>query len=331
MPTLHRASGRMRLGLTLSALTAACWATLPVALKITLKVIDPLTLTWFRFLVAALLTFAWLKFRGGPRGFAQLGRRGWTLLAIAAVMLVGNYVFYLLGVQRTSPGNAQLLIQLAPLLMALGGIVIFKERFRFAQWFGMSLLIGGMALFFGDQWAHLRAAADATHDAHTYLVGSLLVVVGALVWAVYALAQKQLLVKLGSMDILCFIYAAAALMLWPFAHPSHLVALDAGQWALLGFCALNTVVAYGAFAEALAHWEASRVSAVLAITPLLCLGVVALVHIAYPGVLAPEPMSTLGWVGAALVVSGSAAVSLLGARRTAPAPAPAALAPEPLP
>ena len=51
---LHQASGRARLGLALTALTAACWATLPIALKLTLEVLDPITLTWFRFLVAAL-------------------------------------------------------------------------------------------------------------------------------------------------------------------------------------------------------------------------------------------------------------------------------------
>lgn len=304
---LHQASGRASLGFALSALTAACWATLPVALKLTLEVLDPITLTWFRFLVAALLTGAWLALRGRLGGYGALGRRGWTLMAVAAAMLVGNYVFYLLGVQRTTPGNAQLIIQLAPLLMALGGIWVFGERFRAAQWLGMALLAGGMGLFFSDQ---LRAAVDAPG----YVQGSLLVVLAAVVWAVYALAQKQLLVKLGSMRILLFIYAVAALALWPFARPAALQALDAGQWALLAFCALNTVVAYGAFAEALAHWEASRVSAVLATTPLLCLAAVAAVHALWPASLAPEPIALAGWIGALLVVAGSASVSLLGKR-----------------
>jgi drug/metabolite transporter (DMT)-like permease len=305
---LHQASGRTSLGLALSALTAACWATLPIALKLTLEALDPVTLTWFRFLVAAVLTGAWLALRGRLAGFAGLGGRGWAMLALAAAMLVGNYVFYLLGVQQTTPGNAQLVIQLAPLLMALGGVWLFGERFGLAQWLGLALLAGGMGLFFADQ---LRAAVHAPGYVH----GTLLVVLAAGVWAVYALAQKQLLVKLGSMQVLLVIYAAAALVLWPFAAPSTLARLDAGQWALLVFCALNTVVAYGAFAEALAHWEASRVSAVLATTPLLCLAAVALVHALWPAVLAPEPISAPGWIGALLVVAGSASVSLLGGRR----------------
>ncbi|HEY4581399.1 MAG TPA: DMT family transporter [Lysobacter sp.] len=316
MSTLHRASGDTRLGLMLSLVTALCWATLPVALKLTLQALDPLTLTWFRFLVAAVLTVGWLALRGKLGGLRGLGGRGMGLLALAAAMLVGNYVFYLLGVGRTSPGNAQLLIQLAPLLMAVGGIVVFGERFRAAQWLGMALLVAGLGLFFRDQFAHVDAT-PGHGGTQAYLTGSLLVVLGAVVWAVYALAQKQLLVKLGSMQILAAIYVVATLLLWPFAHPTQLLRLDAAQWGLLAFCALNTVVAYGAFAEALAHWEASRVSAVLAVTPLLCLAVVAIVHALWPSMLAPEPMSAIGWIGAALVVAGSTAVSLLGRRRAA--------------
>lgn len=307
--TLHRASGHWRLGLTLTVITALCWATLPIALKIALDVLDPITLTWFRFLVAALFTAAWLGLRGklrGPRaGYGGLGRRGWLMLLVAAVMLVGNYVFYLLGVQHTTPANAQLLIQLAPLLMALGGIWVFGERFRAAQWIGLSLLALGMALFFADQ---LAAAARAPG----YVLGSALVIVGAIVWAVYALLQKQLLVKLGSMQILLFIYVVATLMLLPFAHPATLLQLDALHWAVLAFCAFNTIGAYGAFAEALAHWEASRVSAILATTPLLCIAAITGVHALWPQWLAPERITALGWIGASLVVAGSAAVSLLG-------------------
>jgi drug/metabolite transporter (DMT)-like permease len=305
---LHRSSGRWRLGLGLTLATALFWATLPIALKVCLEILDPITLTWFRFVVAMLFTAAWLALRGRLRGYGALSRRQWWMLAAAAGLLLGNYVFYLLGVQHTTPANAQLLIQLAPLLMALGGIWLFREDFRAAQWLGLALLAGGMLLFFRDQ-------LEAARQAPGYLLGSAWVVVGALVWAAYALLQKQLLVRLGSMQILLLIYVAASLALLPFSHPASLARLDGLHWAMLGYCALNTIGAYGAFAEALAHWEASRVSAILATTPLLTIGAVALVHQWWPWLLAPEHISALGYVGALLVVAGSAAVSLLGRQR----------------
>ena len=305
---LHAPSGRWRLGLALAIATALFWATLPVALKVSLEVVDAYTLTWFRFLFATLALGAFIAWRGQFRQFRGLPRRAWWMLAIAALGLIGNYLGYLLGLNYTSPANAQLLIQLAPLLMAAGGVVVFKERLNGAQWFGYAAVAVGLALFFVEQ--HGRAAAPST-----YAFGGWLIVGAAATWAVYALVQKQLLRRLDSQLILWVIYAAAAVLLLPLASPSQLLAVDGAHWVAVIYCAVNTIGAYGAFAEALAHWEASRVSAILAMTPLLTVATVSAFAAFMPGLIAPERIGALGWIGALAVVGGSAAVSLLGSRR----------------
>ena len=310
---MHQASGRWKLGLLLALVTTTCWATLPVALKITLEVLDPYTLTWFRFVIAGAVMLAWLAARGGLGGFADLSAKRWSLLMLGALLLIGNYIFYLLGVQHTTPGNAQLIIQLAPLLMALGGIFVFRESYRPGQWLGLAIIAAGLGLFFRDQ------SAQSLLGSHQYALGSALVIIAAVVWAGYALIQKQLLMRLSSPAILLFIYLVASVVLLPLAHPARLLQLDARHWWLLGYCALNTVVAYGAFAEALAHWQASRVSTILATTPLLSLAVIALVHSLSPASIAPERVTMLGYSGAVLVVVGSAMSSLLGSKREAQA------------
>jgi len=312
---LHQASGRWRLGLAMARLTALGGARLPVALKITLEQLDPYTLTWFRFLVAAACMLAWIGMREGFGTFAGLGATRWTMLLVAALGLIGNYLFYLLGVQHTTPGNAQLLIQLAPLLMALGGIFVFQESYKPLQWAGLGVIVLGLLLFFREQLAHAVSGRD-------YAIGSSLVLVAAVVWAMYALLQKQLLTRLDSPSIQAFIYSLAAILLLPLAHPAELLALDARHAWLLAFCSLNTLVAYGAFAEALAHWQASRVSAVLAVTPLLSLATIAILHSISPASIAAESVGVAGYAGAILVVVGSAMCSLLGNPRPAPAAAP---------
>lgn len=309
---LHQASGRWRLGLLLALITAACWASLPIALKVTLEQLDAITLTWFRFLVATVVMLAWLSWRGGLSVFRTLDGKRWWHLILAALLLIGNYVFYLLGVQYTTPANAQLLIQLAPLLMALGGIFIFREIYQWGQWCGLAIIACGLALFFSDQLGATGTGARA------YLTGSGFVIVAAVVWAGYALIQKQLLMRMSSQTILFFIYAAASLVLLPFSHPQKILTLDASHAWALAYCALNTLVAYGAFAEALVHWQASRVSAILAVTPLLCLAVVAIVHSISPTTIASEHVSVLGYVGALIVVIGSSMSSLLGKKKAEP-------------
>ena len=60
------------------------------------------------------------------------------LLIVATLGLAANYIGFLLGLDHTSPANAQVLIQLGPLLLALGGLVVFRERFAPAQWLGFA-------------------------------------------------------------------------------------------------------------------------------------------------------------------------------------------------
>jgi drug/metabolite transporter (DMT)-like permease len=234
----------------------------------------------------------------------QLRSTSLRLLAIATIFLGLNYLFFLQGLALTSANNAEVLIQLAPVTFGLGAIAIFKERYTLRQWAGMAVLILGLVLFFNEQ---LRTLITATSK---YLLGSSVLVLAAVTWAIYALAQKQLLQRLSSTSIMLIIYGGCALMFSPFATPQKILTLSPLHLGMLLFCGLNTLVAYGAFAEALEHWEASRVSAVLALAPLGTLLAVEVVSSLMPNLIAPEPLTLLGVVGAILVVGGCIAIAL---------------------
>ena len=301
---LHTTSGRWRLGLTLSLLTVFLWGILPIALTVTLQALDVYTVNWFRFLIAFGLLAVYLAARQQLPELQKLRSNFLGLLAIAGVFLGLNYLFFLQGLAQTSPANAQVLIQLAPVLFGLGAIAIFKERYTLRQWAGMGVLSLGFALFFHEQLRTLITAPSK------YLVGSSLLVLAAATWAVYALAQKQLLQILPSSNIMLIIYGGCALMFSPIAAPQTILTLSPLHLGMLLFCGLNTLVAYGAFAEALEHWEASRVSAVLALTPIVTLTSVWVVSSIIPTLIAPERLTALGIVGAVLVVSGSISIAL---------------------
>ncbi len=300
---LHSSSGRWRLGLGLSLLTAFLWGILPIALTVTLQVLDVYTVTWFRFLVAFGLLAVYLAVRQQLPELDKL-RSPVKLLAIATIFLGLNYLFFLQGLALTSPANAQVLIQLAAVLFGLGAIAVFKERYTLHQWLGLGTLTLGFALFFHEQLQNLITAPN------TYLIGSGLLVVAAAAWAIYALAQKQLLQKLPSSNIMLMIYGGCALIFTPVATPQIILSLNPLHLGMLLFCGLNTLVAYGAFAEALEHWEASRVSAVLALTPIFTLLSVWAVSSLMPNLIAPDRITVLGLLGAILVVFGSMAIAL---------------------
>jgi drug/metabolite transporter (DMT)-like permease len=301
---LHSSSGRWRLGLGLSLLTVFLWGILPIALTVTLQALDVYTVTWFRFLVAFGLLAVYLAVRQQLPELDKLRSPGLGLLAIATIFLGLNYLLFLQGLDQTSPANAQVLIQLAAVLFGLGAIAVFKERYTLRQWLGLGTLTLGFALFFHEQLQNLITAPN------TYLIGSGLLVVAAAAWAIYALAQKQLLQKLPSSNIMLIIYGGCALMFTPVATPQTILSLNPLHLGMLLFCGLNTLVAYGAFAEALEHWEASRVSAVLALTPIFTLLSVWAVSSLMPNLIAPERLTALGVMGAILVVFGSMAIAL---------------------
>lgn len=301
---LHQTSGRWRLGLLLALVTAGFWSTLPIALKITLEQLDAWTITWFRFLTAALALLVWALYRNRLGGFRKQPPRVHWMMMAAALLLTGNFVGYLFGLKYTTPANAQLLIQASPLLMALGGILIFRESFAAPQWLGLGLVAIGLIGFALDQSRQTQGIASH------YALGVAIVMAASVVWAGYALLQKQLLNHLGSMLLLLFIYSVATLLLLPLAQPSRLLQLDRLHALTLAFCCINTIGAYGAFAEALAHWEASRVGIILALTPIFCVAAVWFCHLLAPDLIAAEHIQWLGWLGAGLVISGSALVSL---------------------
>jgi drug/metabolite transporter (DMT)-like permease len=301
---MHHTSGKWRLGLALSLLTVVLWGVLPIALTITLSVLDVYTVTWFRFLLSFLLLAVYLAAKGKLPTIQQLGATSWKLLLCAIVFLALNYILFLKGLALTSPANAEVIIQVAPLLLGLGGLLIFRERYSWRQWSGVGILTMGLALFFHEKLTNIITAPI------TYLHGSTLVVLGAVAWAVYALAQKQLLQTLSSAHIMVIIYGACAFLFLPFATPKLVFTLNYFHWFSLIFCGLNTLIAYGAFAESLEHWESSRVSAVLATAPIITLISVDVVSVIAPSIIAPENLSTTGIVGAVMVVTGSVAMAI---------------------
>jgi len=307
---LHQSSGRWQLGLFLSLLTAFLWGVLPVALKGILQDMDATTITWYRFTVAVLLMAIFLKNKKMMPDFRWLKQKKQSFLfALVGFGLAGNYLLYLMGLDLITPSAAQIVIQLAPLLLLIGGLVIFRERFNLFQWAGLFIFLTGLVLFFNHRLDSIFSSSSS------YSWGLLLVFFAAITWAGYALAQKQLLLHYSSQQIMFIVYLVGALIFLPWIDFSAITNLTSLQLGLLLFCCLNTLVAYGSFAEALEHWEASRVSAVLAVTPLITMGCAAITQYYFPDYLQVEELNWLSIVGGLILVVGASLTALSRSKR----------------
>jgi drug/metabolite transporter (DMT)-like permease len=299
-------SGRWKFGLLLALTTSILWGVLPIALKGVMETLDPITTTFFRFSLAALLLTPYILLRSrhasGRSMFSRLQSPGLFFQMLAAgLLLTANYALYILGLERTTAEAAQIVIQTAPMLLLLSGIWLFGERLSTRQWLGFFSFVSGLGLFFYPRFYDVFIAVNA------YGIGVMLILVAALVWTGYAILQKFLLQQFSSQETMVIFYWIGSLAFLPFADFSALPQLSNLQWALLVFCGLNTLIAYGSFAEAMAHIEASKVSAILALTPLVTVTTVHLIPISG---LAVEPITILTLCGAALVVGGSMLTAL---------------------
>jgi drug/metabolite transporter (DMT)-like permease len=301
-------STNWRLGFLLSLATAALWGLLPIALKVVLEGMDALTIVWWRFAVAMAGLGVFLAWRGSLPRLRGAGRAALVLLAVATVTLVGNFVLYLVALDHATPSVTQVVIQVAPLLLLVGGVLVFREKFARAQWLGFAVLGAGLLLFFNERLPELARPAEGLG------LGVALTLGAAVSWALYGLAQKELLRHFTAQQVLWMIYIGATLLLLPTASPAQVRGLDALQLGMFAFCCANTLAAYGAFVESLYFWDVSRVSAVLATAPLFTIGAMWLLEGAGLRLVAPEGLNSLSIAGALMVVGGSMACALVARR-----------------
>lgn len=297
-------TGNWKLGLILSLITSLMWGFLPFSVAPLLSTLDPYTITFYRFGGGGLLLIIWLISRNHKPSKLNLSPITYLLLAIAILSICGNYFYWLKGLELTTPATAQVVIQIAPMLLLLGSVAIYKEAFSFKQGVGVAIFVIGLLLFFNQRLTVL------VEEVSIYSLGIFYIIFASIVWAIYALAQKQLLKNFQALELIFIIVTVGSLLFLPFATPADIMKLDTLQMWMLGFAMINTAVAYGCFTEAMRHWDTSRVSAVVAIVPVLTLIIGHMLYSMFPDFLPAESINTLSIIGAIVVVSGSAITAL---------------------
>lgn len=181
------------------------WAFNFSVIKIGLHAIPPFGFNALRFPLAAILLGAVLS-TTGRLGLPDRGDR----LRILVLGVIGNFVYqllFILGIARSRAGNASILINLAPAFIAVGTAWLGHERIRPLAWVGIGIAIGGVALVVGSGEAGFGFGTET-------LAGDLLLIGAALVWAVYTVGVRDLVLKYGSVFVTTWtLWAGAALLL----------------------------------------------------------------------------------------------------------------------
>ena len=296
-----------QLGLFFVSTAVFFWGILPIPLKLSGEFIDPVTLTWFRFFVAFLLTFLLQYFTGKTTEFSRLKYYDWIKLSLAALFSIGNYVTFVYSLDHLSPGQAQLNFQTSPFFLAFGGMLFFKEKLNPIQMTCFVSLALGLMLFF-----HPSLNTSQNSSADTWL-GILIVQFSVISWTCYTLLQKSIVQGLSPNNILFFIYGFGVIALLPFCDLESFTVMDKNQWLISLFCAFNTLVAYGSFAQSIKYIPTTQVGSMVALTPIISfLSTFLVTELGWwPDLIKGDHFDILTFIGIALVALSVARIQLL--------------------
>lgn len=249
-------------GVVYASITALFWGFLAIALKVTLQFMPAVNIVWFRFLLAFSVLLVYTMFTQ-PKKLAIL-KKPPLLAIVAALGLSFNYFGFVTGLDYTSPNTAQVIIQIGPILLGIIGFVIYKEQINRLQMIGFAIALVGLAIFYITQIdGMLVASADLFNTGFFWVVGA------ALGWVLYAALQKKLVESFEPHLLNLIIFAVPSILFIPFVDFSFFFDLSIGQWLLMIFLGLNTVIAYGFLALAFKYTQVNKVSIIITLNPIL--------------------------------------------------------------
>ena len=110
--------------------TLCLWGVLPIFLKLALDYYSAGTIVWFRFFFSFLVLFLFLFI---SRSDFRILRHPPIIGILGGAALAANYFGMTEGVHLSGASNAAIIIQTAPLLLVVAGVIFFKETLRLRQ------------------------------------------------------------------------------------------------------------------------------------------------------------------------------------------------------
>jgi drug/metabolite transporter (DMT)-like permease len=230
------------------------------------------------------------------RGFVRPTRREWVPLVVIGLLWFGLYNVALnAGERMVDAGTAAMLIQVAPVLIALLAALFLSERFTTQLGLGLALAFGGVALI-----AFSTSPAEPIGDG-SYAVGVLLCLVSAVAYAISLILQKPLVRRLSAVQVTWLACTVGAISCLPFAGDLVSQVREApasSTWWLVYLGVFPTAIAFSTYAFALKHMSASSLGVTTYLVPPITI-VLGLVFLA-------EAPPAMAYAGGGLALAGVA-------------------------
>lgn len=154
--------------------------------KVVLKAMHPHALNALRFVVSATVLgalYAQRRRKTGRPFFEPLRTHFWQLAGLGILGFLFYQLCFIIGLEKTTAGNAALLMATAPLWTAVTGVVLRLERLTRAAWIGLFITFVGAAIIVigGEREIDLGSRTFA---------GNLLMLGAAILWGSYTTLSR---------------------------------------------------------------------------------------------------------------------------------------------
>ncbi len=279
------------------------WGLNFAVVKRALEVLEPLGFNALRHLIASAFMLAVLALGAGV---GRPDRKDIPrIVAMGVVGIIFYQVAFIFGLDRTRAGNAALMLALTPLFVLLFGRRGGEGGYR--AWLGAALSILGVAIVSAST---LRLAGSTT------LIGDVILIGAAAVWAAYTIGAKPLIERYGPMRTTAWTLWAGAIGLTIAGVPSlarqDWSAVTHEAWAGVVYSAIFAIgVSYLLWYRGVQVLGGARTSVFNNLTPVVALAAGAL--------WLDEALTGYSIVGSIMVIGGLVLVPASGAvRPTAP-------------
>lgn len=271
---------------------ATGWGLNFLIIKLALVEISPLVFTSLRHIGATALLLLVLVARRVP---LTLTRREWLwVIGLGLIGITIHQPLAMYGVAYTTAGNAGLLLSSTPVFVALLNHLLQWERLERRGLLGIGISFVGMASVIGADGKGFSLSSST-------LIGDLICLAGALMWALYTVLAQPLLKRHDSGNLSAVIMLSGTIPLLAISMPSFAAqswsAISPGAWTGIAYSFLVSI----ALGSLIWNWGIQKLGGARASTynnlsPAIALGAGAL----FLG----EQLTPLRVTGAVIVIVG---------------------------
>lgn len=226
------------LSLVFVLLAVVFWGYSFISTKIVLTELPPVSIAFFRQIIATVILLGWLFLTGTP--FRATGK---NLLLLAGSGFFGIVLYFVCennGLQYTTASNAAMIVAAVPIFTLISEILFFKFQPRLSMWLFLLLSVFGV---------YLVISVNGQIDLSSTRFKGNIIVLGAMVsWVIYTIINKRVSEHFSSFELIAYQSLASVFLYLPFIIP------EIPRWRVPSPVSWLNLVYLGIFCSALSYF-----------------------------------------------------------------------------